>query len=185
MKARTLLAASAVCLGLTGFSTESRADAIVTGQWYQFSFDGTGSALTSCAGLCSNGLLSIDAPTSPWTINLPKAMLLVVTDGFQQGDEFEFFDFGTSIGSTSQNANNNTHSCDNDELACFADLFMSHGEFLLLAGQHSLTGTVTDSPFGGGAAFFIVTQSVPEPGTLALLASALGGLGFVRRRAYA
>jgi len=48
----------------------------------------------------------IAAPDTPWTITLATAMVLIVTDGLQQGDESELFDFGASIGSTSANANN-------------------------------------------------------------------------------
>jgi hypothetical protein len=42
----------------------------------------------------------IAAPDTPLTITLAMAMVLIVTDGLQQGDEFELFDFGASIGST-------------------------------------------------------------------------------------
>jgi hypothetical protein len=96
----------------------------------------------------------IAAPDTPLTITLATAMVLIVTDGLQQGDEFELFDFGASIGSTSANTNNVFHNCGDN------------------AGNHSLTGIVTDSPHGSGDAFFII-QQVPEPGTLALLGIAL------------
>ena len=102
-------------------------------------------------------------------------MTLTVTDGFQQGDQFQLFDFGVSIGSTSAVATDATHSCSNDEAACLADPLMSHGAFLLAAGMHSLTGIVSNSPYGAGAAFFRI-GAVPEPGSLALFALALAGL---------
>jgi hypothetical protein len=35
---------------------------------------------------------------------------LIVTDGLQQGDEFELFDIGASIGSTSANADDPDHT---------------------------------------------------------------------------
>lgn len=44
--------------------------------------------------------MRIAAPDTPLTITLATAMVLIVTDGLQQGDEFELFDFGASIGST-------------------------------------------------------------------------------------
>jgi hypothetical protein len=182
MKLRTLAAAAVACLMLTCFAASpARADAINANQWYTFGFDETGDPLVSGATVII-GAFGIAAPDAPWTITLATPMLLVVTDGFQQGDEFELFDFGLSIGSTSANADDSGHSCSNNEITCLADPLMSHGSFLLAAGDHSLTGIVTDSPFGGGAGFFIITQQVPEPGALALLGIALAGLAFIRRK---
>ncbi len=178
MKFRNIVAAAAACMAFAG---TAQADPINADQWYTFGFDQTGSALFGNCGACTIGVLGIAAPGTPWTINLATAMELVVTDGFQQGDEFELFDFGASIGSTSATANDGGHSCSNNEAGCLADALMSHGTFLLAAGNHSLTGNVTDSPFGSGAAFFIIRAAVPEPGTLALFALALVGLGVGRR----
>jgi hypothetical protein len=87
-----------------------------------------------------------------------------------------------SIGSTSADADDGGHTCDSNQVACLADPLMSHGFFLLAAGDHSLTGIVTDSPCDGGAGFFIITQQVSEPGALALLGIGLAGLAFSRGR---
>jgi hypothetical protein len=162
-------------------ASPARADAINANQWYTFGFEDTGDPLISGVTF-TTGALGISAPDAPWTITLATPMQLIVTDGFQQGDEFELFDFGGSIGSTSANANDSAHNCDSSEVACLADPLMSHGSFLLAAGDHSLTGIVTDSPFTGGAGFFIITQQVPEPGALALLGIALAGFAFIRRK---
>jgi hypothetical protein len=182
MKLKKLLAATAACVALGFACAPVQADPINAAQWYEFRFGATGSALTNGAGAVP-GVLSIFAPDTPWTINLATAMELVVTDGFQQGDEFQLSDFGAAILSTSATPNDGAHSCGNDEVACLADPLMSHGTIVLAAGLHSLTGIVTDSPFGGGAAFFIIRAiRVPEPGTLALIALAGLAAGALRRR---
>jgi hypothetical protein len=68
---------------------------------------------------------------------------------------------------------------------CLADPNISHGQFLLAAGPHSLTIVPTLAPSGGGTGFLIVeaaTTPVPEPATYALLATSLFALIFARRR---
>jgi hypothetical protein len=178
-----LVAAVAASLTLISLAaSQAQADPIVADQWYTFGFDNTGTAIYGDCATCTLGDLSLQAPTTPWEITLATPMLLVVTDGFQQGDEFELFDFGVSIGSTSATADDVSHACGTNELACLADPLFSHGFFPLAAGNHSLTGVVTDSPFDSGAAFFIITQQVPEPGALVLLGIALAGLGFSCRK---
>jgi hypothetical protein len=168
---------AALCLGLIALAAS--ATPIAVGQWYEFGFTGTGGdPLITGAGTVP-GLLSIQVGDPPWTFTCAAACELTVTDGFQAVDQFEFFDFGVSLGSTSAPSGDPAHNCGNDELGCLADPQMSHGAFLLAAGGHSITGThLIGVP---GAAFFIVS-AVPEPGALMLIGVGLLVLIGMRRR---
>jgi hypothetical protein len=183
MKLRNLLATMALGLALTGGMSSARAAPIVSGTWYTFGFGGTNSALVNGTGFAL-GNIGVVAPDAPWTINLAGPFQLIVTDGFNAGDRFELFDFGVSLGLTSLVSSTSGANCSNAVLACNADPLFSHGTFLLGVGNHSITGTVPISPFGGGAGFFIIraVTQVPEPGSLALVALALGILGFSMSR---
>jgi hypothetical protein len=169
--------AAALCFGLVAGAAS--ATPISVGQWYEFGFTGSPpDPLITGAGT-TPGLLSIQVGDPAWTFVCPGACTLTVTDGFIAVDQFEFFDFGVSLGNTSAPSGDPAHSCSNDELACLADPQMSHGAFILAAGAHSITGThLIGIP---GAAFFIV--SVPEPGPLLLIGVGLLVLIGMRRRA--
>jgi hypothetical protein len=174
---KVLQFAAALCFGL--IAAVASAVPIAVGQWYEFGFTGTGGdALITGAGTVP-GVLSIQVGDPPWTFTCATTCELTVTDGFQAIDQFQFFDFGASLGDTSAPSGDPAHNCGNDELGCLADPQMSHGMFLLAAGDHSITGThLLGMP---GAAFFIVS-AVPEPGSLMLIGVGLLALVGIRRR---
>jgi len=178
-KAATFVSA----LGFALITGTASASPIVIDQWYTFGFSGSGGdPLISGSGFIL-GIRSLAAPDPAWTFTCSSTCTLVVTDGFLAVDQFELFDSGSSLGSTSAPTGGSGHSCSNDEVACLADPLMSHGTFLLAAGDHTITGThLIGVP---GAAFFIVTVpvSVPEPASLALIGVALLMVVGIRRRA--
>ena len=178
---RGLLAALvAACAFL--IASGASATAIPLNQWEEFSFGTTGSALASCTS-CTVGDISVYAPNPPWTFTCATSCSLVVTDGFQSGDQFQFFDNLVSLGLTSVPTPGS--DCGGAVLACLANAAFSHGSFSLAAGAHSISGIVTVSPFLGGAAFFIVRAQVapvPEPSTILLLAMGLLSVGVMLRK---
>ena len=183
-------------LGLGLMALPALCSPIVMNQWYTFGWSGapttpglggspfgpyTGTLGTVIAGTtCSPG----PAPcTDPWTFT--GAANLVLQDLFYDGDQFQVFDFGSSIGTTSVPANDGTlcgASPANDPAGCSGNAKFSSGTFALGSGSHSITISViaeTPNTTSGAAVFELtsVTQpSVPEPTTLSMMGLGLGGL---------
>ncbi len=146
-------AAFASALGFALVTGAASATPIVIDQWYEFGFfGGGGDPLASGAGT-TPGLLSIQVGAPAWTFTCASACTLVVTDGFLAVDQFELFDSGSSLGSTSAPTGGSGHSCSNNEVACLADPLMSHGSFLLAAGDHTITGTHLIGAPGAGVLY--------------------------------
>lgn len=151
-----------------------RADPIVIGgNWYEFGFTGPGSQGTACT-FCVPSIAgnSQFAPNPPWTFTLSQGGSITVTDAFLLGDAFNVFDFGVLIGSTPSVSVGG--DCGSNPVPCFLNPNVSHGVFSLSLGPHSITIIARNSPFGAGAAYFRVDE-VPEPMSLLLLATGLGG----------
>jgi hypothetical protein len=133
----------------------------IGGPWIQFSFGEENSFATGCfpadpAGFgCvpSSAGNSVFGDAPPWTFTAPSGgATLTVTDAFLRGDRFEIFDFGTSIGTTSEVDTDD--SCGDDPDPCILDPLVSHGVFSLEPGPHEITIQAIASPFGAGAAYF-------------------------------
>jgi len=171
-------------LGLVLFVASARADVLtVDAGWIAFCFAGNGAPATDTG--------CVDQPPgvgNPIDITVPGGGAdLIVTDAFLHGAAFDVYEGGNLILSTPSVTVDNVSTCgpgsgfESDPNCAYADPLYSHGSVLLSAGLHTIDIFARISGYGGGEGFVQAT-SVPEPTTLALLASGLGALLLRRRR---
>jgi hypothetical protein len=191
MKDRMLARLPLLLLLMLSLASSALGSPLTLGIWSQFGFSIAGTPATGCDPADPSGpfcLPSSGTPTTflgvpPWTFNSVGSSLLTVTDAFAAGDRFQIFDFGASIGLTSLPVGSS--DCGDDPVPCLAAANISHGQFLLASGPHSLTIIPTLAPTDGGSGYLIVnaaTTPVPEPATYVLLSCSLFALVFMRRR---
>jgi hypothetical protein len=170
-------------------ATPASAGPIAVDTYYEFAFGPVGVDSTGCdpadpAGpICfeSTGTPTTFADAPAWTfVSGGSGSTLTVTDAFASGDRFEIFDFGASIGFTSVSVDGS--NCGDDPVPCLADPNMSHGEFSLGAGAHSISIVLAQGDFGAGYFLLEDGAAVPEPATLTLLATGVGTALYRRRR---
>lgn len=161
-------------------ATAVNAATISVDTWYKFRFGSTGSILTDGTGAASDPV-ALAAPNPPWTFTLgPSGGTLTVVDLGSPGDEFEFFNFGSSILKTSVVADDGGSPCGIKIFCALDSAEYSKGSVALAQGAYELSGIVTDSPFGSGGAVFIVS-TIPLPAGLLLLMTGVGSLLLLRR----
>ena len=131
--------------------------------WHEFLAGTVGNFAVDCAGGCqaSTGTPSVDAGNPPWTFtcNAPDCWLSVTDAFLQDGEQFEIFDFGASVGTTSVGGPTGQQCApnDTDPEDCFADPDSASGMFNLAAGAHSITiQTIAGTTVG--AAYFKIDQ---------------------------
>lgn len=179
-------------IGLVALAPALSAGPVLSDVWYEFGFADVGVGATGCDPADPAGAFCIpssgtpteflDAP--PWTFVAAAAgATLTVTDAFLSGDQFEFFDFGSSIGLTSPPSAVAVVDCGDDPEVCITTAGMSTGSFVLAAGAHSITLAPVLAPEGGGAGYLRVTgAAIPEPSSLALIALGVLALFALRLR---
>lgn len=141
------------------------------GGWDAFSFGGSNSSFSDT-----------------WQFTVEDSSLLTVTDAYLSGDRFEIFNFGASMGLTSDPATFGDFT-DNFDIAS-ADPRWSTGFFILGAGTYDISGIATLAPYQEGGAAIKLDRYyeeepppvVPEPASMFLLGSGLLGLAGIRRK---
>ena len=193
-------------LALLAASPANASSLTVNGGWTEFDFDGPGSSIYDAAEFNFNGG-QID--TTFTTGTLTSNAILKITDGFFAGDNFNIVvtqnpstafanlttpavtacTGGTAGGCTdyapipSVSTPSPTSPTNATWNAAFNDPDFSSGTILLLAGfSYDITGTVVNSPFGGGEAAMELLSATPIPATWSLMLIGLVGLGYGAHR---
>ena len=170
MKRLSTLGLAVALLAVLGGAAQADQTLAVDGGWNVFSWSGSDQVWDS------QGAFTYVAAS--WTS-------LKVTDGFAQGDQFEVFDFGSSIGMTSVPTSDGANM-GSDWDAAFADSRWSSGEFLVAPGSHSITLLTLLNPYGYGDAALradpCAAPTVPAPAGILLGTLGTGLVGWLRRR---
>lgn len=152
------------------------------GQWHAFDVD---SDLSNSGGL---EWIDLDSNTLSFDFTLTGSAILKVVDGGFAGDRFQVFDNGLLVDQTSLAVNNYPDGVGLDFDAAFANTSFSRGVFLLAAGNHSITGLLsqsalddTGSPLNATVGAVSLT-AVPVPAAAWLYMTGAGLLGLVSRR---
>jgi hypothetical protein len=121
----------------------------------------------------------------PFTYSALSQTSLKVTDYFNPGDQFEVYDWGSSLGTTSSPS---AGVWTDDPAVAYATSYFSSGEWLLGPGGHSITietivaGGITSYGSGALRVDTAAPTVVPAPGAVVLAVIGLGMAGRLGRR---
>jgi hypothetical protein len=168
-------------------SADAATVAVNPGVWNAFDVD---FSLAASGGFEWIGGAANPNDPSPlkFQINLTAPALLQVVDGGFGGDRFLVFDGSTLLGTTSAAQNTYPNSMGADFDAAWADPKWSHGDFLLAAGSHLISGSLAVSALNGDGALIGATvgavriSAVPVPSAALLFLSGSGLIGAAVRR---
>lgn len=168
---------------LSAFSHQAQAVVLNTdGQWHTFDVD---NAISASGNL---EWIELDGNALSFDFTLTEAAYLNIVDGGFAGDRFEVFDNGNSIGLTSFAVNSYPNSAGLDFDQAFANSDFSRGQFLLGAGNHSITGFLNLSALDADNIEINATvgavnlTAVPLPAAAWLYTTGAALLGFATRR---
>ena len=170
---RSLIAATPAAASLTAQAADTNTAVTDTG-WYAFFHGDVGSAWLNDYAFNDPGMQS-------FSFSLSGPATLRVAEGGLAGDAFKVFDNGVLLGSTSSPTGGATDDAGVNFDAAMSGSKWSHGEWLLGAGQHVITGLASASPYAAGTGALQVV-AVPEPVNYALFLAGLGLIGFVANR---
>ena len=163
----TLLTAAIAALSLNTHAVTVPTD----GSWIQFDFDGADSSLYD--------LTTLD---KSFTFTLLQPSILSGVDLGFSGDRFNFFSNGVSLGLTSAPVAQAANEAPIFDIALVLnDSRFSKGNWNLVAGNYTITGIATVSPYGSGYGSMSVV-AVPEPESWVLLLAGLGIVSTIARR---
>jgi hypothetical protein len=176
------IAALGLAASFGAHATTVNLDGASFGRWQAFDVD-------DFAAQSANPLSWIDTSSDfselTFRITLAAPAYLRVVDSGFAGDIFRVFDNGLALGITSAAGTSAAAFGSSQEQLdlAFADSAFSRGEWLLSAGDHTITGVLaaTSSPFNATVGGLMVT-AVPEPDSLALLLAGLLLIGSIARR---
>ncbi len=143
---------------------------VTTDVWYHITGD-PGPLSNGVSFTASLGTAVVDPGIAPWTFTAATPVNFTVVDACFDTEQFEVFDFGVSLGTTSTPGGNFPNGCVaptfvDDPIFTLATPSFSKGIFILDSGAHSIT--ITNISATGTSGAFIIESTIPEP-TVALM----------------